>query len=212
MSEIQIAPAQTQREIEEGIAVRDDMYSEYLGLHPRDWPEEGVRDEEGYLFILRDEGNVVGSGRVLPIASEHVELRAFKRLPGWAENDTRMCEISRIAARSRPGRVPYGWSGLILGAQWLLENTRLQRYIAYARDDLVPLYRVVGAREVGIRFQIPARGAAVYSVLSGELEQTVEVGVGLLAKAAAEAERNANSAEAAQNQEEPVSSEAVTPG
>lgn len=192
MSDLQLTPARNQREIEEAIAIRDDMYSEHLGLHPRDWPDEGVRDKSGYLFLLRDGGELVGSGRVLPIASEHVELRAFKRLPGWAENDREMCEISRIAARSRPGQVPYGWSGLILGADWLLKNSKFRRYIAYARHDLVPLYRVVGAREIELRFQIPARGTAVYSVLTGEIEQAVDLGLDLLARAAEEAEKNAS--------------------
>jgi hypothetical protein len=193
---LSVSPALEAGEVEAAIAIRDDMYSEYLGLHPRDWPDEDVRDEDGYLFLLRDHGEVVGSGRVLPIRSEHVELRAFKRLPGWAERDSRMCEISRIAARSRPGKVPYGWIGLILGAEWLLGNSNLERYIAYARIDLVRLYGVVGAREIGLRFQIPARGSAVYSVLTGNLEEAVEVGTDLLDKAAREAERTARAAAA----------------
>lgn len=188
MGSLRLTPAQDDREVREGVAIREEMYSEYLGLHPREWPEEGIRDRDGFLFLLRDDDVVVGSGRVLPIASEHVELRSFRRLPGWAENDSRMIEISRIAARSRPGQVPYGWSGLILGAEWMLENTRMERYIAYARTDLVPLYTVVGAREIGLRFQIPSRGVAVYSVLTGEIERAVELGVDLLAKAAAAAE------------------------
>lgn len=187
-SSLTLEPASTPEEIEAGLAVREDMYSDYLGLSPRTWPDEDVRDHEGYLLVLRDDGKVVGSGRILPITSAHVELRAFRKLPAWAERDRLMCEISRIAARPREQGVPYSWIGFIFGAEWLLRHTELRRYIAYARADLVQLYGVVGAREIGVRFQIPARGSAVYSVLTGSLEETVTKGVGLLAEAATKAE------------------------
>jgi hypothetical protein len=149
---------------------------------PRDRRFARVR---GCSVVWRE---VVGSGRILPITSAHVELRAFRKLPAWAERDRMMCEISRIAARPREQGVPYSWIGFIFGAEWLLRHTELRRYIAYARADLVQLYGVVGAREIGMRFQIPARGSAVYSVLTGSLEETVTKGVGLLAEAATKAE------------------------
>lgn len=189
---LRLSAATTPEEVEAALAVREDMYSEYLGLTPRTWADEDLRDQDGYLFILRDEGEIVGSGRVLPVVSPHVELRAFRKLPPWAEHDPQMCEISRIAARPRSEGVPYAWIGLILGAEWLLKHTEIRRYIAYARSELVSLYRVVGAWETGMRFQIPDRGTAVYNVVTGTLEQAVEKGTSLLAEAAARAEEAAS--------------------
>jgi hypothetical protein len=189
---LKLSAATTPEEIVAALAVREDMYSDYLGLSPRTWPDEDLRDQDGHLFILRHEGEVVASGRVLPISSPHVELRAFRKLPPWAEQDPKMCEISRIAARPRSQGVPYGWIGLILGAEWLLQHTDIRRYIAYARAELVSLYRVVGAWETDMRFQIPERGPAVYSVVTGTIQQAAEKGTSLLAEAAERAEEAAS--------------------
>lgn len=178
-----IDTATTSDEVEAALAVRDDAYSEYLGISPRNFPDEDLRDQDGYLFVLRNNLEIVGSARVLPIDSPHVELRAFRQLPFWAEHDKGLCEISRVAARPKSGGVPYAWIGLILGAEWLVRYTDLRRYVAYARTELVDLYKVVGAWETGEKFQIPTRGPTVYSVVAGSIKHAASKGTALLTEA-----------------------------
>jgi hypothetical protein len=178
-----VTQAVSPEHVRAALGVRESAYSEHLGLSPGEFPDENLRDDEGYLFLLWNGPEVVGSARVLPTTSAHTELRLLGRLPIWAEYDGGMCEISRVAARPRDGGIPYSWIGLVLGAEWLMENTRLRRYIAYARSELVDLYQAVGAWETGVRFQIPDRGPTVYSVVAGGIEQAASSGAELLGMA-----------------------------
>lgn len=162
-------------------AVREVAYRARLGLDLRSWRDEEARDTDGYVPVLRANGVPVATARVLPICSPHLELRALGCLPGWAENQRELCEISRLAtSRKNRDGVPYSTLLFFLGITWLFDRTDLRSYIAAVRVALFPFYQAFGAHEVGGPFTIPTRGTAQYIVMTGDLKQAIDVAAGAL--------------------------------
>lgn len=173
---VSVSFAGSESDLASARAIREVAYRARLGLDPRSWRDEELRDTEGYVPVLRANGVPVATARVLPISSPYVELRALGCLPTWAERRRELCEISRVAtSRKNHGGVPYSTLLFLLGIRWLFDRTDLRRYIAAVRVSLFPFHESFGAQEVGNRFTIPGRGAAQYVVVTGDLTRAVDV-------------------------------------
>jgi hypothetical protein len=159
----------TPADFAEARQLRDEIYRAKLGLDTRRLHQDYVRDRTGYLFLLKERGVLVGTGRVMRTSSPLCEMRTLGHLPLHLHRDTGMCEVGRLATRKRVGGIPNSLVMLCLGARWLLHHTDLQRYVAYARVPMLWLYQQVGAADLGTRFTIPDRGAAEYAVILGKL-------------------------------------------
>jgi hypothetical protein len=172
--------ARTEADFAEAARLRDSVYRERLGLDPSTWRDEAARDRAGYAFLLRDRGELVGTGRAIRTDSPLCELRMLGRLPTELEDSVDACEVGRIAT-VRGGGASYGAVMLCLGARWLLDHTALQQYAAYTRMSLVKVYQRVGAVEVGPRFQIAGRGDTEYVVMIGQLADPAAIADQLIA-------------------------------
>lgn len=161
--------ARTAADSAEARGLRAEVYRAKLGLDTRRWPQDDARDRAGYLFLLREHGSLIGTGRVMRTDSPLCEMRALGHLPAHLDGDTETCEVGRVATRKRADGIPTSLVMLCLGAMWLLRHTDLRRYVAYARVPMLWLYQSVGATDLGTRFQIPDRGDAEYAVILGEL-------------------------------------------
>ncbi|MGH8885479.1 MAG: hypothetical protein ACRDYX_09975 [Egibacteraceae bacterium] len=183
--------ARTPADSAEARRLRDEVYRAKLGLDTRQWPQDDARDRAGYLFLLREHGSLVGTGRVMRTNSPLCELRALGQLPAHLHRDTDTCEVGRVATRKRADGIPTSLVMLCLGARWLLRHTDLRRYVAYARVSVLWLYQKVGAADLGTRFQIPDRGDAQYAVILGELADAATAvdrfGAGVAARTQSEA-------------------------
>lgn len=161
--------ARSAAQFAEARRLRDDVYRTRLGLDTRQWTDEDERDQAGYPFLLRENGVLVGTGRAVRTDLPACEIRALGQLPAHLTEATDVCEVGRIATRRRTDGIPASFVLLGLGAQWLLEHTGLRRYVAYARVPMLSRYQLIGAIDMGTRFQIPDRGDAQYAVILGDL-------------------------------------------
>jgi hypothetical protein len=175
--------ARTPAEIAEARRFRDEVYRCRLGLDPASWQQEDERDRAGYVFLLTEHGEFVGTGRATPTSSPLAEIRELGYLPAHLDGATDVCEVGRMATRRRSDGISVSFVILCLGAQWLLEHTGLRRYVAYTRVARVPQFQQVGASDLGIRFQIPDRGEAEYAVMIGDIADAAAVVDRLGAKA-----------------------------
>ena len=78
-------------------------------------------------------------------------------------------EVGRIAALPSPDGIPHSISLLALGAAWLIDNTRLRRYVAHCHPKLLDLYRLAGAEVVGGPRPVPGR-ADPHLVIAGRYD------------------------------------------
>lgn len=176
--------------------LRDSVYRDRLGIDPGAWHNERARDEAGLVFMLRDNDELIGCGRAVATDSPLCELRELGQLPPGIANESNpdMCEVGRIATSRRDPSVAYGALLLCQGSRWLLENTRLRRYISYARTSLIPLYQRIGAVDTGYRFTLTARGEAEYGVVMGDLEEPAALADAFLPKSAVKSSATAGGA------------------
>lgn len=151
--------------------LRNAVYRRRLGLDLDGIGREIQRDRAGHVFLLYRAELAVACGRSIPVRSPLCELRELGRLPPELADDPEVCEVGRIATTggTGPNGVPYGAALLCLGARWLVEHTRLRRYVAYCRTPLVAWYEAVGAVDLNIRFRLPGRGDAAYALVVGDL-------------------------------------------
>jgi hypothetical protein len=170
----------------EALRIRGQAYRARLGLDPQSWKEDRVRDACGLLPVMRIDGQAVASGRVLPVASPHCELRALGRLPGWADRDPELCEVNRVAAVNGTSRGLHSSQLFVLGITWLLSNTHFRRYISATRCVLVPFYEAIGAETVGDTFRIPSRSTAEYVAIHGSFAHTMQLAASFIGNATLE--------------------------
>lgn len=161
--------ARTSAEMAEARRLRDEVYRSRLGLDPARWEHEDERDRAGYVFLLRDHGDLAGTGRVTPTSSPLCEIRQLGYLPADLYDARDLCEVGRMATRRRTDGIAASFVILCLGARWLLQHSHLRRYVAYTRLHRLPLFEQVGASDLGVRFTIPDRGDAEYALIIGDV-------------------------------------------
>jgi hypothetical protein len=156
-------------------ALRAAVYRQRLGVALSENLAEGERDALGYVFLLRFNGEPVGTARVVPTACGRTELGQLHALPAWAALDPHCVEVGRIATLRCLGVNSMTTSNILISAcaRWVLGETSLLRYVAYNRLVLLPVWRRLGAIDTGERFVIAERGGAEYALITGELRDVV---------------------------------------
>ena len=100
-----------------------------------------------------------------------------------------MAEEAAVAAARSAGGLRASLIVLTLGSIWLMQNGRHERYVAYCHPQLVDLYRLVGAEDLGISWAVPGRGDA-HRIVSGTYEEAAARGARLLGVSEEQAERS----------------------
>ena len=133
---------------------------------------EARRDREGQVFLLFDRATPVAVGRVLPYPSRLSPLVDLSRVAGAHGADS---EIGRVACVANSQLPLSALLLLTLGSQWLLEHTRLRRYVGYCHPKLLVSYAKLGAIP-GQAIRVPDR-AVPYCIISGTYEDAARLGL-----------------------------------
>jgi hypothetical protein len=136
---------------------------------------EARRDREGHLFLLSDRGTPLAVGRVLPYPSR---LSPLVDLSLVAKRHGADSEIGRVACVADSEAPHAALLLLTLGSSWLLEHTRLSRYVGYCHPKLVELYRKLGAVP-GDAMVVPDR-KDVHYIISGSYRDAATLGARFL--------------------------------
>ncbi len=156
-------------------AFRAAVYRRRLGLALSDTLAEAERDRLGYVFLLRCNGQPVGTARVVPTSCARTELEQLDALPAWAARDPHCGEVGRIATCRSVGVTGATTSSILISAcaRWTLCHTQILRYVAYNRLVLLPVWRRLGAIDTGERLVIAGRGGTEYALITGDLRDVV---------------------------------------
>ncbi len=173
---IQLIRCSTNAELRAARLFRTRIFHERRGIE-FDSLQERRRDESSHVFLLSQHGTACATARVQSFPGSGNLAELAPAVPAFGADS----EVGRIAASLRnPQTAHYPLMVLVLGAMWLLQHTKHQRYLAYCHPKLVPLYQLVGARDTGITLDVDGR-AAPYSLLLGDYETCVMAGLNQLA-------------------------------
>jgi hypothetical protein len=169
-----LAHVNSKEQFETAAALRERLYRERRRIR-FDEALEARRDREGHVFLLFDRAIPVAVGRVLPYPSRLSPLVDLSRNAGALGADS---EIGRVACVADQ-EAPYcALLLLTLGSRWLLEHTRLRRYVGYCHPKLLDSYRKLGAVP-GKQLAVPGR-VDPYFIVAGGYETAAAVGSRLL--------------------------------
>lgn len=133
---------------------------------------EARRDREGHVFLLFDRETPIAVGRVLPYPSRLSPLVDLSRVAGACTADSEIGRVACVANRELPQSALLL---LTLGSQWLLEHTRLRRYVGYCHPKLLGAYAKLGAVP-GQEIHVPDR-AEPYRIISGTYQEAASLGL-----------------------------------
>jgi len=167
----QLTRVSSAEQLEVATRLRERAFRERRGIH-FDQSLEAGRDREGHVFTLLDRGTPIAVGRVLPYPSRLSPLVDLSRVAGAYGADS---EIGRVACVASSDVPQSALLLLTLGSQWLLEHTRLRRYVAYCHPRLLRLYAKLGAVP-GQAIRVPER-ADPYCIISGTYQDAACLGL-----------------------------------
>jgi len=170
-SRFQLTRVSGTEELEVATQLRERAFRERRGIH-FDQSLEAGRDREGHVFMLLDRATPIAVGRVLPYPSRLSPLVDLSRLAGAYGADS---EIGRVACVASSELPQSALLLLTLGSQWLLEHTRLRRYVGYCQPRLLRLYAKLGA-VAGQTIQVPDRPEP-YCIISGTYQDAASLGL-----------------------------------
>ncbi len=169
-SRFRLTHVTTAAELRVAAALRERVFRERRQLC-FDEVMEARRDRTGYVFLLQEQGVPIAVGRVLPYPSPLSTLVDLSREAGARRADS---EIGRVACLASSQTPRSALRFLTLGSFWLLEHTRLRRYVAYCQPRLVPLYRALGATPCA-EVRVPGRSEP-YCIINGSYQEAAERG------------------------------------
>lgn len=142
--------ARTPIEIDVVLRMRYECVTEMGWATPEDFPDERERDEydEGATFIVcREEGEIIGSARLVPPASGEL-LPAEREFQIGLEPPGRPVEVGRVIVqpRFRSGRSHLILAGLFARSWLVARELGFDRVISTASTELIDLYRGLGLR------------------------------------------------------------------
>lgn len=165
-----LSRASTAGELRVAGALRERVFRERRQL-TFDEAVEARRDRTGHVFLLYEQGTPIAVGRVLPYPSPVSDLVDLSHAAGAQRADS---EIGRVACVPSLATPRCAVRLLTLGSFWLLEHTRLRRYVAYCQPRLVPMYRALGATPCAeLRL---AQRSEPYWLISGSYEEAAARG------------------------------------
>ena len=165
---------ESQRDLERAATLRAQVFRERRRIQ-FDEALEARRDREGHLFLLFDHSRPIAVGRVLPYPSRLSPLVDLSRRAGTLGADS---EVGRVACVADSDTPLAAVLLLTLGSRYLLEHTRLRRYIGYCHPKLLDSYARIGAC-AGEELEVPGR-ADSYRLISGSYEEAAHLGARLL--------------------------------
>ena len=173
-SRFSLTRVNSQEQLEAAATLRAQVFRERRQISFDD-ALEARRDREAHVFLLFDRARAVAVGRVLPYPSRLSSLVDLNQEAGALGADS---EIGRVACVADRAAVECALILLTLGSHWLLEHTRLRRYIGYCHPKLLESYRRLGA-VAGEALDVPGR-ADRYRMISGNYDDAATLGARLL--------------------------------
>jgi hypothetical protein len=144
-------------------------------------------DERSYLFALRAADEIVACTRVLVLPDPAAGINEFRH-PLLSEL-TAATEVGRLAVARRTS--PYVLFAMLgLAADWMLEHTEHDEYIAFCRPRLVAAYEAVGARDLGIQVDKPGTDRP-YRFVVGRIDVAAERALEIVGASGRERRRSA---------------------
>jgi predicted GNAT family N-acyltransferase len=159
-------------------AVRRFRFLTYLHRSDMVVDDSVAVDERSHLFALLAQDEIVACARVLPLPDDAAGINQFDHKAISAQ--AAPTEVGRLAVSAR--RSPLLILALLgLGAHWMVEHTRHERFLAYCDRRLVPAYQRVGAEDLGIELPRPGRSRP-YRFVTGRFDVAAEQAMSLLAE------------------------------
>jgi hypothetical protein len=160
---VRLVHAEHRRDI---AAIRRFRFLTYLQPSDMVVDDSAALDERGHLFGLLAHGEIVACARVLPLPDEGAGINQFDH--GAIAARAAPTEVGRLAVtRHRSPLLLLAMLGL--GARWMVEHTRHERFIAFCDRRFVPAYERVGAEDLASSWSVradPARTGSWWGVLT----------------------------------------------